>query len=200
MGQSNVTYSLDVAGQPKDADWITRALNFIDSYNGPNLLTLEDAESELDQAIQRTLAAARGQKYVADPEARKAIEDHAVATAFDYFRAQHFRVRKRGKPYDLECSRNDQRLFVEVKGSQTECQEVSLTPNEVKFARDNHDTMALFVVHSIQLDGQDGKYTAHGGVAVLLSPWSPEPDNLKPAAYVYRLPLGAGLTIEVGGG
>jgi hypothetical protein len=193
MGQSNVTYALDEAGRPKDAPWIRRVLEFIEEYAGPNLLKeqLEEAESEVEHAIQRTLAAARGQRYVSDPAARKAVEDHAVRIATEYFRdQQHYEVEPRGKPFDLDCSKASQRLYVEVKGSQTPCEEVALTPNEVKFAREHHHEMALFVVHSIELDGADGKYTARGGVAVLFYPWSPEEQNLKPAAFVYRLPSG----------
>jgi hypothetical protein len=190
MGQSNVTYSLDAAGKPKNAEWIRQVLDFIANYSGPNLLTesLEEAEVELEQAVQSTLAASRGQKFISDAEARKVIEDYAVAIATKHFEGLHYQVIPRGKPFDLECSKGAERIFVEVKGSQTPCQEVSLTPNEVQFARDHHHQMALFVVHSIKLNGKGGKYTAQGGAPFLLFPWSPEPENLTPAAFVYRIP------------
>jgi hypothetical protein len=192
MGQSNVTYSLNEAGRSKNVPWIGQVLDFIRTYAGPNLLSeqLEEADSELEQAIQRTFAAARGQRYVSDPAARKAVEDYAVQIAIAHFSAQRYEIEKRGKPFDLKCSKVSQSLFVEVKGSQTPCEEVALTPNEVQFACDHHQEMALFVVHAIELNGSHGKYTAHGGIALLFHPWSPEAENLKPAAFVYRLPSG----------
>src|SRR5262249_30472598 len=89
MGQSNVTYALDEASRPKNVPWIAQVGDFVQKYRGPNLLReqLEEAHSELEQAIHRTLAAARGQRYVSDPAARKAVEDYAVDMAIKYFRS-----------------------------------------------------------------------------------------------------------------
>jgi hypothetical protein len=192
MGQSNVTYSLDDRGRPKDAAWISEVLRFIRSYKGPNLLTdqLGEADAQLDEAIQSTLAAARGQRYDSDPAARKVIEDYAVRIAKVYFAGSGYRVVQRGKPFDLDCARGKKRIFVEVKGSQAPCEEVLLTPNEVEFARDHRSAMALFVVDSIALDGKDGEFMARGGTPRLYYPWSLERKSLKPVAFVHRLPQG----------
>lgn len=83
---------------------------------------------------------------------RRAIENHAVELAVQEFTRIGYRVDKRGKPFDLLCSRGDEVVYVEVKGTTTFGEEVFLTPNEVVFASQHLDSMVLFVVTDIALD------------------------------------------------
>jgi hypothetical protein len=44
----------------------------------------------------------------------------------------------------LRCTKGIEVLHVEVKGTQTEGEEILLTPNEVAFVTSHRDTMELF--------------------------------------------------------
>ncbi|WP_295585763.1 DUF3883 domain-containing protein [uncultured Lamprocystis sp.] len=77
-----------------------------------------------------------GAGYDDDPAARKVIETHAVQRAREYYERQGYLVTELGKPFDLLCQRSAEILHVEVKGSRSSMQEVILTANEVKDARD----------------------------------------------------------------
>jgi len=46
-------------------------------------------------------------------------------------------------PSDLRCTKGIEVLRVEVKGTQTEGEEILLTPNEVAFVTSHRDTMEL---------------------------------------------------------
>src|SRR5262249_29632608 len=104
-----------------------------------------DEEGAIIEAIQNARARARGQGFSVSPEVRRAVERHAMQRAARHFRAEGFHVEELGKPYDLHCTRGHEVLYVEVKGTTTNGEEVLLTPNEVDFARQNAARMVLFV-------------------------------------------------------
>jgi Domain of unknown function (DUF3883) len=154
---------------------------------GGNLLTEPeaDAEGEIAAAIEAALARSQGQGFARTPQERTAIEDHAMAAAMQYFKAERFVVEDvhLKRPYDLLCRRNEIELHVEVKGTTTNGDKVILTNNEVKHACDPGSTCVLFVLHSIILQG----LRATGGKLVLLAPWELQQANLTPVCYTYRL-------------
>jgi hypothetical protein len=102
-----------------------------------------------------------------------------------HFRNQGFAIENvsRSRSYDLECSKKNQVLHVEVKGTTTPGSQVLLTRNEVKHAQDGRHACALFILHSIVL--KRGKAT--GGVAVVRWPWRPDDKHLQPVTYVYQV-------------
>jgi len=59
-----------------------------------------------------------------------------------------YHIKLVAKPYDLHCKRADEVLYIEVKGTQTDGEEILLTPNEVAFANSNSQQMALFVARN----------------------------------------------------
>ena len=73
-------------------------------------------------------------------------------SAKKYFRSKGYDVedRSKGNPYDLQCTKTNERLNVEVKGTQTDGRSIILTSGEVEFARRNKAQIALFVLHSIK--------------------------------------------------
>lgn len=101
--------------------------------------------SAVTVVIQRNRSSS-GQGFSVDPKIRLALERHAVDTAITHYKASGYDVEERGKPYDLKCTKGAEVLHVEVKGTQTEGEEILLTPNEVNFAANHPDTMELFVV------------------------------------------------------
>jgi DNA-binding sugar fermentation-stimulating protein len=57
------------------------------------------------------------------------------------------------KPYDFLCQVKSADLYVEVNGTQDSARSVSLSPNEVEYAR-KHKNSALFIVHSVRVKGK----------------------------------------------
>ncbi len=147
-----------------------------------------DADDAWQAAVETGRARARGQRFSASPEARRATEDLAMDRAEEHYAAQGYTVERLGKPYDLRCTRDDELLFVEVKGTQGDGGEILLTPNEVAFARKHRESMALFVLHSVgvSMDGKGPK--ASGGVVRILHPWNPDEGVLTPVGFTCALP------------
>lgn len=146
----------------------------------------EDLEEIID-AIEN--ARARSQGYFGSPEERKAIEEYAMTVATNHFRHEGYEVEVKGKPYDLRCRRGSEVLYVEVKGTTTDGKQVLLTPNEVQFAREHTDRMALYVCSGIELDRDGAKIEVLVGHSRLIQPWSIEEGVLKPVGFTYSLPV-----------
>jgi hypothetical protein len=90
-----------------------------------------------------------------------------------------------GHPYDLRCTRKKERLYVEVKGTQTNGDGIILTAGEVMFARRHKEEMALFLLHSIKVSA-DGKLS--NGQEKLIVPWDVDEGHLKPISFMYEVP------------
>lgn len=135
-----------------------------------------------------------------DPEKRKAIELHAEDLAVDHYEELGWTVKRKGAPYDLDCTQDREKLRVEVKGTTGAAGEVELTSNEVLSARDQPSE--LFVVSNItavRSTGTDGQVliTTSGGTAHILREWAPHDNDLSATRYRYRLPLEQGETLQV---
>jgi hypothetical protein len=88
----------------------------------------------------------------------------------------------------LRCTKGIEILHVEVKGTQTEGEEILLTPNEVAFATNHRDTMELFVVSSCAVNSSNGAINITGDHVRILRPWRIDPAALTPTGYTYCLP------------
>lgn len=122
-----------------------------------------------------------------DPRIKKAIEDHAMRLAEEYFRHAGYEVTTKGKPYDLRCRKGMRLKYVEVKGTTTKGESIRLTKNEVGFARGNRKRMALYVRHSVRVKGRKNP-TAFGGKARRLDPWDIYEGKLQATEFEYVLP------------
>jgi hypothetical protein len=131
---------------------------------------------------------ASGQGFLLDSKLRKALEDYAMDAAKRYFESHGYVVedRSKGRPYDLRCTGKKGLLYVEVKGTQTNGEEVFLTSGEVQFARCHKGQMALFLVRSIKVS-EDGKILTNGQEDLIL-PWDVDQGFLKPVSYKYEVP------------
>ncbi len=160
--------------------WIA-SHDYWDDYNEPEV-------EETLAVIERASTAG----YLADPVLRKAIEEHAVHQVIDHFkRAGWTKITPRGKPYDLLCERagSSERLYVEVKGSQSAAQSVILTRNEVKHARTHYPHTALAVVSEIEVIGKPPR--CGNGKIKVYQPWQPERAALTCMAFSYARDLAA---------
>jgi len=146
-------------------------------------------QERIATATEDLLAGSQG--FGVSPEARRAIELHAMRLATESLEAEGYQVEDVSafESHDLLCRRGDEVLHVEVKGTQSAGREVILTPSEVAFARRVGPHMALFVVSGIRLS-PSGK--AMGGSLLTIQPWDVDDGTLRPTGYVYGLPKGRG--------
>jgi hypothetical protein len=124
----------------------------------------------------------------ADAEMRVATESYAVKLASDYYREQGYEVTEVGKPYDLLAVKaSGEELHVEVKGSTVPVDDVQLTMNEVRHAREIPTD--LYVVDQIRLERlKDGTIRTSGGRVRRWPNWTPADASLSPTRYRYQLP------------
>jgi Domain of unknown function (DUF3883) len=121
---------------------------------------------------------------------RRAVELHAVDVVKRQLEAAGWSVRDVGAThsYDLHCDHVEHgELLVEVKGSTRPLGSIVLTANEVALARAKHPSTALFVVYEIVLSTSGPTPSTSGGAVHEIRPWLPEPGQLEPIAYTYRL-------------
>lgn len=123
---------------------------------------------------------------------RKLIEERAIRVATEHLEALGYRVDDVGayESYDLACHRDEERLYVEVKGTTSHGEAVILTKNEVELHRAAHPANALAIVRRIGLDRSVEPLEAFGGELVLTMPWKIDDEALTPLSYQYSTGLG----------
>jgi hypothetical protein len=151
------------------------------------ITTPHDSPSEQDLLFAASESLGGGQRFSVDPRTRKAVEDHALGLAKAHFADEGYHIEVKGKPFDLQCKRADEILYVEVKGTQTDGEEILLTSNEVDFANKHASQMALFIVRRIRVSSEKIGPIATGGDSEIVRPWRPLTERLTPIAYSYRL-------------
>jgi hypothetical protein len=145
--------------------------------------------STSDAAVEAAvMARARSQGFQVDSAVRQALEEHAMKRAEAHFLKLYSSVKRKGKPYDLFCTKNASVLYVEVKGTQTEGAEILLTPNEVEFAKKHRGNIALFLVYNIEVSKKNGEIVTSGGATHIDLNWVIDEARLSPLGYSYSLP------------
>jgi hypothetical protein len=134
----------------------------------------------------------RVQGLLMDAAVRRAVEIYAEDSAHTYFTGRGWNVQRVGHlklGYDLECrSPLGEVLHVEVKGTQSAGEEVSLTRNEVihlgaeTACPGQH---ALYVLSEIKVTTG---IVCRGGRHTCLCPWVMDGSRLTPTVYAYRVP------------
>jgi hypothetical protein len=159
----------------------------IRSANAPAI----EFEPEVAVAVQLADQAAKpqragGQGFGLSATQRKAVELRAVAVATEKLIELGWETIVdvgATQSYDLDCTRGDEKLFVEVKGSTGAGGSVILTKNEVDFHRTSFPHNALAVVSGISLDKDQA--IASGGNLHWLSPWELHERDLTPLSYIF---------------
>jgi len=94
----------------------------------------------------------------------------------------------RGNPFDLKCTRGDEILYVEVKGTSSAGEAIQVTRGEVEFNRTNKNRMALFLLQGIEVIESEGQTYARGGTVYIKGPpWKIEPADLIPICYTLKI-------------
>ena len=139
--------------------------------------------------VRPTAPPAGAERRQADPLVRRAIEKHAVRTIEALLQAEGWSTVDVGdfRSYDIEATRADETLHVEVKGSVTSgVRTIELTYGEVGHARSDRTLLAL--VEGIEWEKVDGHVQTSGGTARLWWDWVPQDGHLVPTVYRYTLP------------
>ena len=96
--------------------------------------------------------------------------------------------KSQSESYDLECSKDQEVVHVEVKGTTGVGDSVVLTRNEVEHARTYPDTH-LFIVGEIRLSYEgNAPVTAGGRLVRHITDWRPLDDDLEATQFRYRVP------------
>ena len=94
-----------------------------------------------------------GQGLEADTAVKRAVEQHALQRARQYFEALGYAVEDHSAQasYDLLAVKPGERVWVEVKGTRGDGSSVLLTANEVEHARLHYPQVVLVVVKGIEV-------------------------------------------------
>ncbi len=130
-----------------------------------------------------------GQGFGTNSVENKIVELHAVTSARQYFEGLGYKVRDTGSnnPFDLEATKGDQKVRIEVKGTVSPGDQIQLTYGEVKFQLKAYPNNALVVVHSIRLDRAQTPPKASGGIREVMQPWVLDESALQPISYKYTI-------------
>jgi hypothetical protein len=124
-----------------------------------------------------------------DPERNRVVERRAVDVSSDWLRGKGWSVVSREKDnvgFDLECRLDDSLLHVEVKGTSGTGDEVLVSRNEVRFAQENPETAALFIVAEIRITSDaEGLPQADGGDLIHSGKWTNLQNGLTPTGFTY---------------
>lgn len=191
IGQANVAYLLNDDGTAKKLPWFKSLQEYIDTYNGINLVTDPEAEfvEDLRGILEKEEAKRSGQGILISAPIRKAVEKRAMKCATDYYEGKKYRVEdvSSKKSYDLLCIKGKDIKYVEVKGTQGRCERIFVTRNEVKHALKYKNNTALFIQYNIKVNCHGRKIKAVGGKFKTISPWKIKKSRLKALGYVYEL-------------
>ena len=155
------------------------------NLNGdPREGTLHEGEQDCSNEVDNVDL---GPGFERDPKIRKTIEQYAMNHAAAHY-SKEYEVKVLGKPFDLLCTRGNEEIHVEVKGTRGAGASVIVTRNEITDARASNWQSDLYIVHGIQLDEIDGINVASGGTVHHTRNWSPLNEHLEAITFSYAVP------------
>lgn len=146
----------------------------------------EMVEMIVAAAAGRSIGA--GQGFLLDPVVKRAVEGHAMELAIEFY-SGFWTVKDvhADHSYDLECTRGEETLLVEVKGTTGRGETVIVTRNEVSVARERHPHTELFIISGIVVHDRGlPRPWASGGVQVRIPGWGVQKSRLEPLGFTYR--------------
>jgi ribosomal protein L37AE/L43A len=133
---------------------------------------------------------AEGQGFGLSHAERKAVELHAMRKARELYESRGWKVvdKSSSQPFDLLATNEEQKRFIEVKGTTGKGLSVILTHGEVKHVSNNKRTSALVIVSGIVLSRDNGSWSASAGtVTTHEDPWKIDDTSLKATQYRYEV-------------
>lgn len=155
----------------------------------------ERAGASATTRVSYARASSSGQGRSMNVLRNRAVELHAMEVARIHFANDAggtwsiADVSSANAGYDLRCTRGDEELRVEVKGTVGAGESVILTRNEVSQAHADPERSVLFVVYSVDAEEREGEWTCCGGHTRILRNWDPKArGQLQVEQYKYLLP------------
>ncbi len=187
-GQANAFYCLNQNFKNKPNDklnsWIYRAIEYVQSYDGPCISSFED---EVSEELENSAFGGSGQGFQSNIEKKALVEQYAMEKCKKHFSKDGYAVTDVSltKPYDFLANKGRYEYFIEVKGTQTDGKKIILTKNEVKISKVNGDKMILYLVHSIEINKKSVKKGS--GKVVIIKPWKLKESKLTAVSYTYNM-------------
>jgi hypothetical protein len=159
--------------------------NFYESFSHSetNLLKKNSVETKLEnfRSFARQM----------NPEKRATVENYAEKVVCKHLEDQGYKVEKYGKPFDFLATKENEKVKVEVKGTQNYAIKVEVTVNEVEVAKniDRSYRTLLAVVDGIEVKQYDGTWEGSSG---RLRTWWDMPfdeSSLYPTRFQFTLPV-----------
>jgi len=138
----------------------------------------------------RSMDRRSGQGFGLSQAERRAVEQLAMRIATEFYESQGWQVidTSRSNSFDLLATQNNQRRYIEVKGTTGDGSSVILTHGEVQHVRHHPQEAVLIVVANIQLQQIDGEWIAsNGNIATHAAPWQINSEQLQATRYQYRV-------------
>ncbi|PRQ03124.1 DUF3883 domain-containing protein [Enhygromyxa salina] len=178
---------------------LVRVIERAPKYDTQPLLT--STSQDAARTGTKRASASNGQGFEQDVQTKLAVEEYAMRQAEKHY-AQlgwqaHRRDKEKGLGYDIEFTKDKQRLCVEVKGTRTAGARVIVTSNEVEQAHAESERSVLFVVADIKVS--EGLICS-GGQVSLYERWDPKAREklLMVKDYWYELPKEGGMHYAIG--
>lgn len=184
FGRSNVRYLNRTGGTANKSIWMSKAIQYVLSYNRANLLDDPSAEAISENATAIALERAAG--FQSNPQIRRVIEQHAMKEAqktLESMGYSQFNNTSASKPYDYTCRKLGETFFVEVKGTQTSGRSLILTKNEVEHIEANPGKCILVIAHDVRI--VNNKVSKRGTTQVK-EKWLLTEGDLSVSQYVWK--------------
>ena len=131
------------------------------------------------------------QGFQCDQAKKVATELRGMEAAKNHYISIGYKVEDksylRGIGYDYLCKNGKQIIEVEVKATTGGFGEVLITKNELENTYNSKNDTALFVVHGVEFEANNGQFVGVGGDFTIIENWQPKEAELTPLSYRYRI-------------
>lgn len=153
---------------------------------GRELSPADQTELDILDITRPTSNARKGQGFGLNAKERQAVELRAMDMVEDWLLSQGYKPSNTSanKPYDFEAKKDDETLFVEVKGTTSDkADAIAMTHGEVALHRKEKGRTALMIVTGIRLQKDEKWPVASGGTLETLIRWDIDEWLLEPTAF-----------------
>ena len=153
---------------------------------GRELSPADQSELAIQDITRPASKASKGQGYGLTYDERVAVELRAMEITEKWLGSEGYKTKNTAakKPYDFEATKDDQTLYVEVKGTTSETADaIAMTHGEVALHQKEKGQTALMLVTGIRLDRKLTPPKASGGILEPLVGWDIDEWDLKPTAF-----------------
>lgn len=159
---------------------------YVAQSQGRELSPADQNELAMQDITRPASAASKGQGYGLTGAERLAVELRAMDITEEWLRSEGYKTKNTAtkKPYDFEATKENEILYVEVKGTTSDTADaIGMTHGEVALHRQKKGHTALMLVTEIRLDKKQNPPLASGGALEPLIRWDIDEWLIKPTAF-----------------